>query len=217
MKLEPLTITAHLLTPPVCDRPLLLDSILYSGLGSLRGMEHPSGRADADAVFAEPLPLARVETPWGWWWAASQVTPWGREQVLHLNRAPDYEANARWTNARSLNHAAGPDKRLRVPHYYRPEMMTLTWTVVGDATEVARLIAEVWGVGRLVGHGHGSVGRWEIRREGPELAAYQDARVRHVPVALDRPDVPAITTRSIPLRPPYYRRREGVPCWQVVG
>lgn len=215
--MTPLTITAHLTTPPVCDRPLILDSILYAGLGALRGSQHPSGRADADAVFAEDLPLARVETPHGWWWAASQATPWGSERVFHLNRAPDYDGVARWTNARSMNHASGPDKRLRIPSYYRPQMMEITWTAFGDAEQVGWLLAWVSGVGRLVSHGWGLVLRWSIRREGPGLEAYRDGSTRHVPVQLPRPEVARVTTRSIPLRPPYYRRREGVPCWQVVG
>lgn len=214
--MTPLTITAHLLTPPVCDRPLLLDSMLYAGLGARRGAEHPSGRADAEAVFLEPLPLARVEAAGRWWWAASQVTPWGPEAPFHLNRAPDYDSNARWTSARSLNHASGPDKRLRVPYYYRPAMMRLTWTAVGDAVEVGRLLAELPGVGRLVGHGWGRIQRWEITREGPGLEAYRDARTRHVPVELEAPKGVTVSVRTLPLRPPYYRRREGVACWQVV-
>lgn len=212
--MTPLTVTAHLGSPASFDRPLMFDTILYAGLGRMRGAEHPSGRSDD--VWGEDIPLARVETEHGWWWAASQVTPEGDERQYHLNRAPDYEGNARWTNRGSLNHASGPDKRLRIPYYYRPGMLALTWTAFGDADAVGRLLAHVGGVGRQRTHGWGWVRRWEITREGPGLDAYRSAAVRHVPTAFEPPVGLDLQARRMPLRPPYYRRREGVPCWQRV-
>lgn len=214
MRAEPLTVTARLMTPPACDRALFLDALLYAAVGETLGREAPGGWADVPEDPA--LPLARVETPAGWWWAASAVTPWGPEAQAHTNRVPALEAYDRWTSARSVNVAAGPDKRLRVPHYYRPAMTTLRWTCVGDYAGVRALLPLVLGVGRLRGHGYGWVAEWRVERGGPSADAYAtDLGLRHIPAALDVRLPARASRRQIPLRPPYHDRARSVPCWQV--
>lgn len=214
--MTPLTVRAHLDTPPVLDRPLYLDALLQAGLGEAMGRGREDGWEDPEVVQGAPLPLARVETPHGWWWAASHVLPAGPEQQGHLNRVPLVEEYARWTDARSVSHGSGPDKRLRVPFYYRPGMLLLEWTCVGDLRQVARVLAHVPGVGRLRGHGHGWVRRWEVVPGGPSLEDYgHDLALRHLPAEM-RVTLPrAVMRRHMPLRPPYYQRRDAVPCWQL--
>lgn len=210
----PLTVTAHLASPPVVDRPVYLDGVLLAGLGAMVGDVDDA----AVVAFAESggLPLARVDTPHGWWWAASAVQPWGREERDHLNRVPLVEEAGRWTTARSVTQGSGPDKRLRVPHYSRPAMLRLAWACVGDPEAVGRLLARVPSVGRLTTHGHGWVTRWVVERGGPPLDAYASSvALRHLPVevAADLPDT--VSRRLLPLRPPYHARRNAVPCWQA--
>lgn len=212
--MTPLTVTAELLSAPIADRPLYLDALLWAAVAERAGRSAPAGWAELPDE--RDLPLARVETPHGWWWAASAVVPSGPEAVGHLNRVPLVEEAGRWTPARSLNQGAGPDKRIRRPYYSRPGMRVLSWTCVGDPAAVGSLLALVPAVGSLRGHGHGWVRRWEVARGGPELAAYAtDVRLRHLPAELQVRLDGAVARRQLPLRPPYHRRREAVPVWQV--
>jgi hypothetical protein len=212
----PLTVTAILDTAPVVDRPLYLDALLLAAIGERMGADRPDGWAAEADVIAASLPLARVESPYGWWWAASAVTPRGPEAPGHLNRVPLVEEAGRWTAQRSLNQAAGPDKRLRKPYYSRPAMLSLTWTCVGEPREVAELLTRIAGVGALRGHGHGWVRGWTVEPGGPPLAAYaSDVTLRHLPAELRVRLDGDVARRQIPLRPPYHRRRDAVPCWQV--
>lgn len=212
----PFTVVAELSTPPIVDRSLLLDGMLLGALGERMGAQRVDGWAAAEDVYALPLPLARVESPHGWWWAASAAQPYGPEQQSHLNRVPLIEEYERWTTARSVTHGSGPDKRLRVPFYYRAGMFRLTWTGVGARSEVESLLALVPAVGRMRGHGHGWVRRWTVTEGGPPLEAYgRDVGLRHLPAETRLPScVGGVTRRQIPLRPPYHRRADGVPCWQ---
>lgn len=172
----PLTVTAHLRTPCVPGGPLLLDGVLLAGLGEAMGAARADGWEDPAAVLraAEEgaLPLARVETPHGWWWAASQAVPLGPEATAHGHRRPALEALERWSSAPSVNIAAGPDKLLRIPVYYRPGWWTVQWTCVGDPERVAALLLRVGALGRRVTHGWGWVERWDVHAGGPPLDQY---------------------------------------------
>lgn len=215
----PLTITAHLRTPPVLAGPMLLDGLLYAGLGAELGASAPGGwaaREDVDAA-AQDLPLARVEVGGAWWWAASQATLHGEEQRAHLHRRVSYEMLEDWTSARSVTISAGPDKLLRRPVYIRTEMRRLTWTCVGDPSRVSQLLARVPSVGKYGTHGHGWIERWSVRRGGPRLDAYaRDLRLRHLPVEV-LAEVPRgrLSRRRLPLTPPYWERRRSVDVLQI--
>ena len=214
---ERLTVTAHLSTPPALTWPLMLDAILLAGMGAKLGAAHPSGWAAFDDILAESLPLARVEGAGHWWYACSQITPHGTQTLDYTNRVPMVEQAARLTDARSLNVAARPDKRLRTPVYYRPGMLELTWTCVGDAGRVADLLQYVPGIGKMRTHGRGWVQRCAVTRGGPSIDTYSRPGTRHVPAALDMVPSEGITTRRhLPLRPPYWMRRDAIECWQEV-
>lgn len=223
--MRPLVVTAHLGAPCIPGGPILLDAILFAGLSSAMGADRPDGWEGLETIRAHAegggLPLARVETPHGWWWAASQAVPAGPEATVHKHRRPDLAAIERWTDARSVNVAAGPDKLLRIPHYYRPGWRVLRWTAVGDPGRVAAMLLRVPAVGRLVTDGWGWVDRWEVRSEdGPVASEYaQDLRLRHLPAAAvalgDLPRDPLPARRELPLRPPYHERGRAVTCWQI--
>jgi len=217
----PLTITAHLQTPPVTSGALLFDGLLVAAIGAEMGAAHPSGWADAGEVYEvtdEYLPLARVEGPGDtWWWAASQIALHGPEERSYLHRRPAYEMVERWTTSNTVGIAAGPDKLMRRPYYRRLAMRELTWTCVGDRGRIEALLHKVGSVGRLGAHGHGWVDRWVIAEGGPPLTQYaSDLTLRHLPAAAVT-SVPRgrVTRKRIPLRPPYHRRALGVPCLQI--
>ena len=220
--MKPLTVTAALAKPPACDQPLYLDGLLLFALGAEMGCAHPSGMVEPEAVYAAAeggeMPLARVDTPAGWWWCASAAHLVGPERREHLVRRVALDAYARLTDRGSVGHKAGPDKMLRMPFFYRPSMLSLAWTCVGDLDRVTELLARVPSVGRHTTHGWGWVRSWTVHEGGPGPSAYAtDLRLRHLPADVD-PDVSGVsrwTSRRMPLRPPYYRRTEGVPCIQI--
>ena len=221
----PLTVTAHLSAPCAPGGPLLLDGPLLAGLGASIGAARGDGWADQNEVYqvadAGGLALARVDTPHGWWWAASQAIPVGPEAVQHAHRRPAYDSIERWTTAASVNHSAGPDKALRVPVYTRSEWLTVTWTCVGDPRRIAALLAHVPGLGQRTTHGYGWVREWEIVTGGPPLDDYaRSLDLRHLPAGEVQPaDLAPILSRvrryELPLRPPYHDRMQSVTCWQV--
>lgn len=214
--MEPLTITAHMGSAIVPGGPLFLDGILLFALGVEMGRAAPGGWEDARLVESQPLPLARVETKHGWWYAASQATPVGPEAVTYAHKRPMAELAEVYCSDRSLNQAAGPDKALRIPLYRRIGWLGLQWTCVGDLERVAELLAGVWGLGRRVGHGYGWVWRWSVARGGPSVEQYaEDLALRHLPCALEPPVSRGAVLRQIPLTPPYHQRERAVACWQV--
>lgn len=225
--MTPLSVVAYIASPCLPGGPLLLDGILLAGLGSTMGATRADGWADATEVLraaaAGALPLARVNTPHGWWWAASQATPEGPEAISHAHRRPAYDLVERWTPAATLNHSAGPDKALRVPLYSRPAWTTIRWTAVGDPARVAHLLARVPGVGQRTTHGWGWVDRWEVTAmpDGPRPEQYaMDLALRHLPVSAVEDDVlrrflGQVRRHELPLRPPYHARAAAVTCWQI--
>jgi hypothetical protein len=98
-------------------------------------------------------------------------------------------------------------------------MLRLRWTAVGDLEEVARMLAWVPSLGRLTTHGHGWVQRWEVRRGGPGFLRYiSDPTLRHIPVAEHQPDLRLagrLTTKRLPLTPPYHERVRAVEVVQM--
>ena len=213
--MKPLTVIVHLRTPPVVREPVLLDGVLFGGLGAASGGARDDGWAVLDG--SEPLPLARVERGGLWWYAASQATPWGPERAHHAHRRLPSEWYERYTSERVTSFAAGPDKSLRVRLHYRPAMLSVRWTCIGDADEVRHLLSFVGGIGHRVTHGFGQVERWKVVEGGPELSAYAaDVRVRHLPVQLSEapPDAwCAVAPRR--LTPPYWKPDGAVQCRYV--
>ena len=212
---QPLTITAHLHTPPIVREPILFDGVLMGGLGASMGAADPSGWVDPEVVYERRLPLEQVGRAGMWWYAASQATPHGPEATHHTHRRMPAEHYARWTDERSSLFTAGPDKGLRVRLFYRPAMLAVRWTCVGDRDQIAELLSYVPGIGHRTTHGFGQVARWEISEGGPGPGAYAtDVRLRHIPasVAPRQPDHDFTTTAPKRLRPPYWGRLNTVPC-----
>jgi hypothetical protein len=220
--MKPLRVSIQLSSPPVLPYPPMLDGLLCFAQGTR--MASDSGRTiPLEEIEAEGLPLARVESEAGWWWAASQATPYGPETSFHVNYRPSVEAQARWTREKRVNTASGPDKGLRGQHYARIGMLSLEWTCIGDRAEVEALLSWCTCVGKLGTQGHGAIKRISVQEDdtAPPLSAYgEDVYLRHLPVEVVRGLPPAdaqVLRRVLPLRPPYWRSDLHTPCLQVAA
>lgn len=215
--MEPLTVTAHLHTPPVLGDAALLDGVLFGALGAAVGATRDDGWADAEALPA--LPLARVEASDGaWWYAASQASLHGPERTHHGHRRVPALHYEQMLSERVTNFTTGPDKSLRVRIIYRPAMLAIRWTCIGDRAEIAHLLSYVGGVGARTTQGFGQVSRWRVEPGGPALDVYRtDLRVRHLPMSL--PDLALVGGCMVApkrLTPPYWRGDGRVNCLYVV-
>lgn len=213
--MRPLRIVAELMSAPVVTGPILFDGILLAARGEIVGAEREDGWADPEQIRAMKLPLARIVTPHGWWYAASQATPQGPESTHHLHRRPPAELYLDWTTERSFSVGSGPDKALRIPMYRRIGMLALEWTCIGHPGKIRAMLAWVPAVGRTTAHGHGWVRSWRVEEIDRTPDFRSDVRARHMPIgAVERPP-PEATRRRLPLRPPYHRRADAVEVWQV--
>lgn len=223
---QPLRVTAWLAHPGVLRDAPMLDGLLLAGEAARVSADVPGGVLPLDATDALPLPLARVEVPGvGWWWAASAAHLHGPERGAYGNRRPPLHLAERLTAERSLNVVSGPDKMLRQPLPYRPAMLRLEFTCIGDPAGVGAALAFVGGVGHRRTHGWGWILRWEVEADpdGPRLADYAtDIRLRHLPMQTARLPPPVAgqrparaVSRLIPLTPPYWHRPRAVPCLAI--
>ena len=206
----PLRVTARLSHSGVLRDHPVLDGLLLAGEAARLD---PASMDEADAL---PLPLARVETAHGWWWAASQATLRGVEAGAYGNRRPPIRLAEMLIADRTMSTVTGPDKMLRQPLSYRPEMLEMTFTCIGSAPEIARALSYVGGVGHRRAHGWGWISGWTVEAdpEGPTLSDYAtDLRLRHLPAPVARlvPGARAMT-KDIPLTPPYWQRPRAVRC-----
>ena len=215
----PLTITAHFGEPPVMASPVMLDAVLFDAAVAQLGRHAPGGWVEPRWIgrAAAGLPLARVETPHGWWYAASCLPRAGRQSLGHLHRRAPLDLYRDWTPMRSVDQRTGADKSLRIPIHTQFYLNAAVWTCVGDPEKIATLLSQVGGVGRLVTHGHGWIDRWEIEEGGPPVERYAvDVDLRPIPVDAGPALPKAAVRRMVPLRPPYHDRAAVVDCWQVV-
>jgi CRISPR type IV-associated protein Csf3 len=215
--MRPLTVHADMLTPPVSQTPILLDGLLYFALGA-QWAEAGQG-VDPVALADAPLPLARVDGRGGQWWhACSQQALYGSMARRHYHRRAALELARELGDFGSINVAAGADKALRVPIYYRPGMLVLRWTAIGNPGPLGALLARVSQIGKYSAWGFGMVARWTVETdtEAPGIDRYAtDVTLRHLPVGAAAAVRGAIVKAS-PLRPPYWDRARATQCIQVI-
>ena len=219
--MRPLQVTAVLAQPAVLKVPPVLDGLLLAGVAQLACRDLPGGIMPLEEADVLPLPLARVETPVGWWWAASQATLWGREAVSWAHRRHAGNLAELLDGVKTIDTGAGPDKSLRVPLYARVEMMQVTWTCIGDPDAVAAALSYIDGIGARRTHGWGWVRQWMVDDDPKQLQLEDYATrpdLRHIPIgALDTLPKGRVRLSQVPLRPPYHHIGAAVPCWQQVS
>ena len=240
----PVTVTAHLAQPAAWSGPILLDAPAFAALHCHLMRQDPETYppgVSVPAVFDLPLPFARVESGALWWHAVSHALPHGPEVLQHVHRrAPvdaylAFEVRPGGKPLSKMDGIAGADKALRKPFYLRPAAMVVQWTAVIDperAAETAELLrVDLCGpalllhlmqalpsIGRMTGHGHGGVSRWEVTEGGPDVGAYaHDLRLRHLPAESVRELPGPVVRRILRVRAPYYSPTGAVPCLQVAS
>lgn len=216
--MRPLRVIAELAQPAVLKQPPVLDGILLAGVAQIASSGLPGGIMDLAEADALPLPLARVETPHGWWWAASQASLEGPEAVSWAHRRHAGHLAELLPGVDRIDAGGGPDKSLRQPLYYRVLMTRIEWTCIGDADAIGLALSYITGIGHRRTHGWGWVRRWSVEADpdGPTLADYAtNVRLRHIPVeAVSGPPRGRVALRMVPLTPPYHQFGRAVSCWQ---
>ena len=208
--MTPLRITAHLAGPLM--RPsggtIMLDSLLMSVVA--RQMNLPPPATDHEPVDI-PIPVARDERT-GLHLCTDALAQVDAYEVRYLRRRfPVPEAIAFGDRGRpvNVNPSGGLTKSTNRPdEMVHPERGIVRWYALGDADAVRELLGFVTHLGKMRGHGHGEVLRWQVEPcstwEGfPVL--YQGRPLRALP--LDWPGLDARAQRDYRvLRPPYYWR-----------
>lgn len=161
---QPLRVTLSLASPLAGYDPLNLDNLLARAV--VDEATAGQGVPHASAAYVLPVPLRRL------WrsddglplWAATPFVPAGVSAVdvavLHKRQQV-----GEWTGTPSghlnLASAAGRWMERRMP---LPTTVAEAWTAdaIGDASEIARLLARVSHVGKRRAAGFGVVVRWEV-------------------------------------------------------
>lgn len=153
---------------------------------------YPPGEADPRLFVAG---LAEV---WGWCSSPAWYEALNHGQMA-VRRRPAVQQMRDWTEDATVQTSMGryKGKDLAYPTVYARE---LRWVLLGDPSEVRRLLQSCSGIGKLRHHGNGAVDAWSVveRAEGPDWS-----RGRMLPD-------PGGVLRGI--RPPYWHPSRQVRC-----
>lgn len=221
---RPLRITAVMAEPVVTfgDGLHLDGAVAYGAFMSLpRPVRESMPPTSAPEALDFDLPLNRwhYEAPegsaagalddegrvWGWQCSAAHAV-WQHHGTAEVRRRPPVQEMARYTDARTVQINCGPFKAQdkAFPTLWAPEIV---WYAIGTPDSLRQLLEHVPGLGKLTGHGHGRVLRWDVAEVG---CADADRWARRrlpttAPGAVGWPARGAI-------RPPYYHASRVVPC-----
>ena len=171
---RPLVVTAHMAEPVVTtDAVIHLDGVL--AWGAFRAYERrrdrpplPPMTSAACVDFTIPLATWRFGDVWGWCASAAQWPVQTIRSTEYVRRKPPEHEYKQYTSAGRYDIALGPAKAHNKP-ITTSFCRTLTWYALGDRDAVAALLRDVTAIGKLVGHGHGVVMRWEVDETGHEI------------------------------------------------
>lgn len=121
----------------------------------------------------EGLPLAVVRDADLWWYACSSPVFGAVANVRkHIHRRFDQtQAETYLPPTRKVQTSAGAYKNARISLMHRITDR-VTWHVVGDQPEIARLLLHCTHIGAKVGAGFGRVRRWDYAEGDPDIAHY---------------------------------------------
>ena len=213
----PVLVTAVLCEPVIGldAHPAHLDGPLswaaYKEGAAGRQASRPPGRDEPAPDF--PLPLAVWTSPapagadraaldgdgmaWGWACSRALYSPAGRTTV-QVRKRPETGAAARYAREGSWDIGSGPLKARDVP-FGAVLVREVRWHALGDPEALRRLLAAVYSLGRLRGHGHGAVQSWRVE-EHEDRDAWRD---RVFPLEGGRPGA---------VRAPYWHPTRMMPC-----
>lgn len=212
--MTPLRVVAHLGDAVASfDEALPLDALLAHGQYVLLPVAERAAMPKVDfepepADFDLPLARWRVEGDDGrlaWGWVCTHAMGIWHRGMVEVRRRYPYGPLLEMTDAGKVTPGAGPEKAIDkpVPTLLAREM---TWYCVGRKDLVRRLIRVIPAIGKLRGHGHGTVLRWEVGR-APGVTADWILERRRLPAAVREG---AAQKRAI--RPPYWHRGQHTDC-----
>jgi CRISPR type IV-associated protein Csf3 len=210
---EPLKITALLQTPVISDEYLPLDAVLYyqamrekygSQDATFSGQDHPR------AVAGITLPIARCNEQNPLWYYAASFAQWPNsvtQGMDHWNRRLDLSLVdlIDWQGKKArIDVSAGRYKSYHMPVYYR-HAIEAHWFVLGQRSEIEKLLAHTTNLGKKTAQGWGAVGEWRVD------STPADYSVRGPNGELMRA-VPASGGILTGIRPSYWLPKNQAPC-----
>lgn len=177
---EPLKITAYPRVGIQCDEYLPIDGILYAAAMRLKHgpeiLTTPGQATDAESIL---LPLDCREKDGEWFYAAS-FAQW---------EAPHTDGQSFWVKRFDPQHSdlvdfrgkrgkviveQGRYKAYHMPIYYR-HALEVSWYVVGDKSQIERLLQIVTHIGKKTAQGNGRINRWCVESWPADCSLRNDA------------------------------------------
>lgn len=215
---EPLKITAHLQCGIISDLYLPIDGVLYYQVHrETHGEQTLTLPGQSTGGGGEhPLPLKKVNTYKRhdsrlWFYAASfAVWPehtvegtdyWNKRLDISLIDLVDWQGR----KAR-FDIAAGRYKSYHMPVFYR-SALSVSWYVVGDKTEIERLLRTMTNLGKKPAQGWGAVTGWSVEPFPEDWSIYSSTGRLMRALPSDDPQAPIYG-----LRPSYWLSKHQFPC-----
>lgn len=164
---QPMRVRARMQEPVVAARTEVhLDGVL--SWGAFVAYEREHGRGSLPPMTSKQcvdfdLGLATWAHGDVWGWCASAVR-WPDEVLRgtdYVRRKPPLDEYVRHTQAKRTDIGVGPAKA-----HNKPVPVTFAqhveWYALGDVSYVRRILDDVRAIGKLVGHGHGTVIEWIV-------------------------------------------------------
>ncbi len=208
--MEPLIITAHLQCGIVGDPSLPFDGLLSALV--MRDAYGPQV-ATHPGELARPmldLPLERAEADKPTWFYAASWARWPAlrtEGTDHWSKRLDLALidYLRPQTAR-IDVAGGRYRSYHMPVFYR-HALAVSWCVVGDGDEIARLLPHLPGLGKKTSQGWGAVLRWEIEPASLDESVWMKGGLPARAIPTDDG-----SGRLYGYRPPYWLPANQAPC-----
>lgn len=139
---------------------------------------------------------------WGYR-ASAETEPWDIRGAAEIRKRPPLDEMRRYATDRSVQLAGGPLKArdVKMPTAFAP---CQRWYAYGNKAEVQRLLDEhIPAIGKVRGHGHGTVLRWVVESTDVVCDTLVDRLpMRRLPVESGAKGTP----RRRSIRPPYHHR-----------
>jgi CRISPR type IV-associated protein Csf3 len=217
---EPLRVTAHFRSNPVCDQWLPLDGILWSQLHRyLLGPEQaaqPGGTATELAREQMPLMIANPDSD-AWYYACSWAQPqpwWSAEYIAYWNKRFDMRESGMVDFGKRRGKVIieqGKYKAYHMPMFAKVALQ-VKWYCVGDRAYIERLLSCCTGIGKKRSQGYGRVSHWQAEPWAEDWSVWRDGNLtRGVPwddvAEVGRP----FDMMYYGVRPSYYRHKNQMP------